>query len=130
MTPADAWRAALAAQHPERHAPELCPCRETRLDRDTGGHECRTHRAIHPIPCDLCDRRLAANATLPPEVVAAIETAVAGEREAAVTQERAECALVAEALGQSSDDKYWHGPRARACYQVATAIRERRKETP
>ena len=80
MTPAEAYRASLASQHPDRHAPESCPCKDGHYgpgpeDCDFGCVRCGRQVSVLTGLCDLCDPRLAPDAPLPPEVVAACEAA-------------------------------------------------------
>lgn len=83
-TPAEAYRAALRAQHPERHASGECPHR--RGDHvaevtSAGLLKCacgaRWTLAGTPAsdagPCFACDPRLAPDASLPVEVQAAVD---------------------------------------------------------
>ena len=98
MTPADAYRASLAAQHPDRHAPEECPCREGHVVNARPIAEYYLPPIFMPAPhpstvealnsicvrCHsgnthkprCCDRRRSPTTPLPPEVEAACAATV------------------------------------------------------
>lgn len=94
MSPATAYRAALAAQHPEQHAPGECPCKDghslpqwngpermdgscARCGIDFSDARWQTGRGRWEdqpwrTGCGDCDPRLAPDAPLPAEVQAAV----------------------------------------------------------
>ena len=133
-TPAESFRAKLRAQHPDRHAPVECPCRDGHTatayeeylpEHGTRGVRIKCARCgqlpASPRRCPRCDDRLAPDAPLPPEVLAAVDAAVAREREA--------CAGVADACAKAGMDN--DNPTAAGhADAIAAAIRARGKETP
>lgn len=76
MSPAEAYRATLRAQHPDRHAPGECPQREHVLRDVVPGWKEGAY-------CIACDSRLAPDAPLPPEVQAVVDAPARACMEAA-----------------------------------------------
>lgn len=127
MSPAEAYRAAYQAAHPERHAPGDCPCREghstnradpfddsKRCDK-CGHHLCAIARCDFKVQtCPGCDPRLDPAALLPPEV----QAAVAGMARACVDAARTCAAGAGNPAWWATDD----GACADACKAGADAV--------